>query len=242
MWFLVSTGESHKSAKQPRFKTLPLMDPGRGTNQQIFSHPYAPSDLYAMHAHTSWLPELCEQLQTNEKAVKESAGNNRRTTKTIHVHLDEMVIHSVVQSFSNKPNYAIMPISWWEGFAIDDSNVMYEAFVKTEQREQLSAYLYSQVLGPFWAYGFVLHNDNGLAIQFVSRVKMRMGISHAFKKALIEHIADFEKVGINFKEETTRGMLTTMVSDGASSALTATWTTVDTAYIAGGRNPHSKSC
>ena len=196
------------------------MEPGRTTDQQIFSDPEAPSNLYAIHAHISLLPELYEHFQTNKKAADESAGNNGRTTKIIHVHLDEMVINSVVESFSSKPNFAIMPISWWEGFAIDDSNLIYEVFVKTKKREQLSAFLYSQVLGPFWADGSILHSGSGLAIQFVSPVKLRMGISHAFKKTLSKHIVDFEKPGIDFKKETTGDMLTTMDSDGASSALT----------------------
>ena len=60
----------------------------------------------------------------NKKAAHESAGNNGRTSKIIHVQVDEMVINSVVESFSSKPNFAIMPISWWEGFAIDGSNLM----------------------------------------------------------------------------------------------------------------------
>ena len=84
-----------------------------------------------------------------------------------------------------------MPISWWEGFAIDDSNLIHEVFVPTEKTEQLCAYLYSQVLGPFWVDGSVLHKDRGIAIQFVSPVKLRMGISHAFKKMLLGHISDF---------------------------------------------------
>ena len=125
---------------------------------------------------------------TNKKVADESPGNNGRTTKIIHVPIDEMVINFVVESFSNKPNFAIMPISWWEGFAIDDSNLIHEVFVKIEKREQVSAYLYSQFLGPFWADGSILHNDSGLAIQFVSPVKLRMGISRAFKKTLLEHI------------------------------------------------------
>ena len=94
-------------------------------------------------------------------------------------------------------------------------------FVNTEKREQLSAFLYSQVLGPFWADGSIVHSDSGLPIKFVSLVKLRMGISHASKETLLEHIADFEKLGIDLKEETTENMLTTMDSDGASSALSA---------------------
>ena len=116
---------------------------------------------------------------------------------------------------------------------MDDSHLIYEVFIRTEKREQLSAYLYSQVLGPFWDDGSILHNGTGLAIPFVSPVNLRMGISHAFKKTLLEHISDFEKLGIDFKEETTSSMLTTMNSDGTSSALTATWFMVETAYIAG---------
>ena len=64
---------------------------------------------------------------------------------------------------------------------MDDSNLIYEVFVKTQKREQLSAYLSSQVLGPVWADGSILHNDSGLAFQFFSPVEMRMGISHGFK-------------------------------------------------------------
>ena len=86
-----------------------------------------------------------------------------------------------------------MPISLWEGFAIDDSNLIYAVFVKTEKREQLSAYLSSQVLGPFWADRSILHNDGGLAIQLVIPVKLRTGISHAFKKMLLEHVSDYAK-------------------------------------------------
>ena len=62
---LVSTGESCTCAKPPKFKTLPLMEPGRTTYQHIFSDPETPSDLYAIHAHISWLLELYERLQTN---------------------------------------------------------------------------------------------------------------------------------------------------------------------------------
>ena len=95
-WILVSAGESRNSAKQPRFKALPLMEFGRTTDQHIFSDPQAPSDLYAIHAHTRWLPKLYEHLQTNKKAADESAGNNGRTTKIIHFRMDERVINSVV--------------------------------------------------------------------------------------------------------------------------------------------------
>ena len=52
-WILVSKGESRNSAKQLRFKTLPHMEPGHTTYQQIFSDPQAPSDFFAVHAHTS---------------------------------------------------------------------------------------------------------------------------------------------------------------------------------------------
>ena len=62
VWIPVSTRESRNSGKQPRFKTLPLMEPGRTTDQQIFSNPQAPSDLYAFHEHTSWPPEVYEHL------------------------------------------------------------------------------------------------------------------------------------------------------------------------------------
>ena len=152
-----------------------------------------------------------------------------------------MVFNFVVEIFSSKPNFAIMPILWWEGFAIDDSNLIYEVFVKTKKRERLSKFLESQVLGPLWADGSILHNDSGLAIQFVSPVKLRMDISHAFKEMLLKHIADFEKLGIDFKEEITGDMLTTMDSDGASSALTASWTTVPVSH-SGRSNPLSSRC
>ena len=65
----------------------------------------------------------------------------------------------------------LCPFRGWEGFAIDDSNLFYEVFVKTENREPLSADLYSQVLGRFWADGSILHDDSGLAMQFVGAVK-----------------------------------------------------------------------
>ena len=122
---------------------------GRTTDQQIFSDHRVPSDFHGIHAHTSWLPQVYQHLQTNKEVADESAGNNGHTTKIIHVHMDEMVIKSVVESFSNKPNFAIMPIPWREGFAIDDSNLIYEVFVETEKREELAPYLYGQVLGPF---------------------------------------------------------------------------------------------
>ena len=169
----------------------------------------------------------------NKKAADESASNNGRATKIIHVQIDKMIINFVASSCSDKPNCAIVRISLWEALAIDDSNLIYEVFVKTEKREQVSAYLYGQVLGPLWADGTILHKHSGIAIQFVSPVKLRMCISHAFNKMLLEHVSHFDKLGMDFKEETEGDMLTTMDSNGASSTLTATWTTVETAYIAG---------
>ena len=49
-WILVSTGESCNSAKQPGFKMLPLVV---ARDQHFFWDPQAPSDLCAIHAHTS---------------------------------------------------------------------------------------------------------------------------------------------------------------------------------------------
>ena len=216
----MSKDESRNSAKRPRLKALRLMKPGGTTDEHILSDPQALSYWYAIHAHTSWLFELDEHLQTNKKAAHEGAGNNGR--KIIHIHMDGMVINSVVESFSDKPNFAIMPIFWWHGFAVDDSNLIDEVFVKTEKRELLPAYVCSQVLGPLWADRSVVHNDSGLGIQFNSPIHLIMGISHPFNKTLLENISDFEKQGINLKEEPTGDMLITMDSDGAFSALTAT--------------------
>ena len=90
------------------------------------------------------------------------------------------------------------------------------------KRESSSLHICTvKVLDPFWADRTVLHKDRVVAIKFVSPVKLKMGLSHAFKKPLLQHVSHFEKLGMDFKQETTGDMLTPMDSDGAFSALSA---------------------
>ena len=232
-WVLFSTHISRHSNRQPRFKSLGLQTPGRSPNDQLFQEPEMPEDLYAIHAHKSWIESAYDLLKLNKHTACESSGKDGKDTRLFFANVDSMILNEVVDKFGSQPHFAIMSIPWLEADDLGKMHQVLEIFTTKDKRKQLGPHLFATIIAPFWEDGSCLKPNSGIMLQYLNASKLRMGVTTDMKKKVCAQLKSFEKAGITLKEELTGDLLNGYDSDGTSSTVTASWSAITTVYLIG---------
>ena len=211
-WVFRITSTSNSGHKQPKLRILKLLEKGRSPKELVFEEPEMPKNLYAIQSHVAWSTDLYMLLDSTKDKLDEVPGSDPKATKYIFSELSEEVINTVVTTFGGKPRFALMPIEWYEGTAIEKKTTVFEMFTQKEHRSQYAPHMFGFVLSALWQNGDVLRNDSA-AIQQISYNKLRIGLTPDTKKLLISKIDQMAPMGYILKDEETMDYVTAFDGD-----------------------------
>ena len=234
-WVAVSTHVSRSSQATVQYKLLRMMDPGHDPVSYLFESEEAPAMMMAIQYHKTWESALLGELQLQRPEAVIVPGVDPAHTKLLFKELTLEECKSVVERLGRQPRFAIMPIPWYRGDAVDDKPVRLEAWIRREHSMKHGPFLFAYVLAILWDMGEIPGVSKSVSVQVLHYNKVRIGIAADIYPTFKEKYAVLnESVGLNCKSEDTGEFLSNNEGEGESttpSMCPAEWGSVESAYL-----------
>mmetsp|Transcript_25282 Transcript_25282/g.45705 ORF Transcript_25282/g.45705 Transcript_25282/m.45705 type:complete len:521 (-) Transcript_25282:5282-6844(-) len=231
-WVVRWTGTSAQSARQPEFRTMPLMATGQDPEECLYTDPEMPCTLIAIMAHTSWAGDLCKFLGKTKADLSETPGPDAKNTKVYFAELSCAEMCDVAAKFGHLPRFGVMSIPMYEGTAVDEKPEILEVYVTSAKRSEVAPYMFALLMNEVWNDGRLI-TDGDIAMQAVSYTKVRVGLTPQGRKLLMPLIPKFVDMGLSFKDEFSGEQLTQYDSDSDASSVMSEWGQVETCMLIG---------
>lgn len=150
-WVWKTTHASRNSSQQPTYKMIPMMNPGHDPTVKVFS-----PDMDCVHSqmavqyHIQWEDELFTYLKTSKKEHAVMPGKDPAHTRVVYLPLDREQARGLVEELGRKPRFAVMPVPWVRGDALERKPHQLNAFIDKSVKNAHAPYLFSYLLAAIW--------------------------------------------------------------------------------------------
>ena len=100
-------------------------------------------------------------------------GPDVQHTRILFKELDLTRTKSLVTQLGRRPRFAIMPVPWYKGSAMQGKLYQRSAFVRREKKTDHAPFLFSYVLAAFWDMGEILGVSSKFALQSTAYNQVR---------------------------------------------------------------------
>ena len=170
-WVVVSTPTSRVTTRRLGYKKFSLMTPGHDPTMDWFTPLQVPQKMLAIMFHKQWEQELMTFLDTEPRNEVVVPGPDVQHTRILFKELDLAQAKSLVTQLGRKPRFAIMPVPWYKGSAMQGKPYQLSAFVRREKKVDHAPFLFSYVLAAFWDMGEVLGVSSEIALQATALIR-----------------------------------------------------------------------
>lgn len=232
-WVWKTTHASRNSAQQPIYKMVPMMNPGHDPTVKIFDPDQeCVRSQMALQYHLQWEEELFSYLKMSKRDLAVMPGKDPAHTRVAYLPMDKDQAVRVVEDLGRKPRFALMPIPWARGDAIDTKPHQLNAFVDRTVKNLHAPYLFSYLLAAIWDPD-VFGESGQVALQAVAHNMVKVGATDEglarLRKALPGLSAN---VGLKVHDPATDTWLTD-IDDGdqsVASSIPSEWGSTTAVY------------
>ena len=176
-WVVVSTPTSRSTTRRPAYKKFSLMTPGHDPAIDWFTPVDVPQKMLAIMFHKYWEQELMSFLGTEPQDEVVVPGPDVQHTRILFKELDLSRAKSLVTQLGRRPRFAIMPVPWYKGSAMQGKPYQLSAFVRREKKTDHSPFLFSYELAAFSDMGEVLGVSSEITLQSTAYNQVRVGLT-----------------------------------------------------------------
>ena len=232
-WVVVSTPTSRVTTRRPAYKKFSLMTPGHDPTFDWFTLVEVPQKMLGIMFHKHWKQDLMTFMGTEPRNEVVVPGPDVQHTRIVFKELDLTRAKSLVTQSARRPRFAVMPVPWYKGSAMQGKPYQLSAFVRTEKKMDHAPFLFSYVLAAFWDMGEVLGVSSEIALQSTAYNQVRGGLIKDAMAYFRPHTMRLnESVGLVVVDEGSGEWLTDSDVDASSTASTIpdTWGQVTSVY------------
>ena len=113
-----------------KFKLLRMLEPGLEPDTVLFEAEKPSKLMMALQYHKKWEEDLLKSLATPRQALTIVSGIHPAHTKLIFKEFALEEAKALVEVMGSNPRFALMPIPWYKGEAVDSKDMKLEAWIQ----------------------------------------------------------------------------------------------------------------
>ena len=231
-WVIRTSHQSRFESASVIYKMINLRQPGESADGVSFREPDIKYQVLVLQYAVSWEDQLLASISKSREEVDIVPGSDAQASKFMFVELDYGQASRLVEEFGRYPRFAILPLPWYTGSAVQKSAHRLEVSMSAAFREKHLKFFFSYVLAAFWELG-ELFSGKDVAVHIVHSKRIRVGLSKkAYEHACAKKEEWYTEMGLELLDEQTGQKLSGSIGTSTqASSVPEAWGPCESIYL-----------
>ena len=231
-WVIRTSHQSKSESASVIYKMINLRQPGESADGVLFREPDIKYQVLVLQYAVSWEDQLLASISKSREEVDIVPGSDAQASKFVFVELDYGQASRLVEEFGRYPRFAILPLPWHTGAAVQKSARRREVSMFAAFRDKHLKFFFSYVLAAFWELG-ELFSGKDVAVHIVHSKRIRVGLSKkAYEHACAKKDEWYTEMGLELLDEQTGLKLSGSVGTSTqASSVPEAWGPCESVYL-----------
>ena len=203
VWVVRTSHQSRSESASVVYKMINMRLPGESADGVLFSEPDIEYPVIVVQYALGWEAALIEFLGVDKSSLDIVPGSDAQASKFVFLEIGFAKATELVEQFGRYPRFALLPLRWYTGAAVNALPRRLEVSMSSTFREGHLKFFYGYLLAGLWELGNVFQGVD-VAIQIMHSKRMRLGLSQRAYEYVCEHKEEWlSDMGLELKDEQT---------------------------------------